>query len=107
MQLQLDGHTKIIFASIMFTGNASNWWNMKVMRHSITKTWSNFTQFVRNSYTPFSNVHRVRDKLRNLVQRSSVSAHLTEFRKLFLTIPNMSDGEMLDKLFWTESFCIT
>ena len=96
-QLLLDEQTKISFASTLLTGNASNWWYMKVMSQAIPQTWNDFTQSVRNEYIPFDHVRRVRDKLRNLVQKTSVSSYLNEFRNLVLTIPDMSDGEKLDK----------
>ena len=46
---------------------------------------------------PFDSVQRSRDKLRRLVQRTSVSSYLSEFRDIVLTIPNMSEGEQVDR----------
>lgn len=96
-QLQLDDQKKISFASTLLSGNASNWWYMQVMSQAIPQTRNNLMQFVRNEYIPFDHVRRVRDKLRNLVQKTSVRVYLNEFRNSVLTIPGMSDGEQIDK----------
>lgn len=39
----------------------------------------------------------MRDKLRTLSQTSTVSKYLSEFGKISLTIPDMSEGEMFHK----------
>ncbi len=41
-------------------------------------------------------MQRSRDRLRRLVQRTSVSTYLSEFRNIILTIPGISEGEQVD-----------
>ena len=96
-QLQLNDQTKMNFASTLLTGTASNWWYMKVMSQAIPQNWEGFKVAVRTEFIPFDHVRRTRDKVRKLVQHSSVAKYLNEFRNLVLTIPDMNDGEKLDK----------
>lgn len=96
-QLQLNEQTKMNFASTLLTGTASNWWYMKVMSQAIPQTWNDFKVSVIAEFVPFDHVRRTRDKLRKLVQNTSVAKYLNEFRNLVLTIPDMNDGEKLDK----------
>lgn len=95
--LQLNDQTKMNFASTLLTGNASNWWYMKVMSQAVPATWNEFMESVRKEFIPFDHVRRTRDKLRKLVQKTSVSSYLNEFRNLVLTITDINEGEKLDK----------
>ena len=49
-------------------------------------------EFVRSGY-----VQRIRDRLRRLKQTGSVSEYLSEFRKIIITLPGVTEGEKLDK----------
>ena len=96
-QLQLNDQTKMNFSSTLLTGTPSNWWFMKVMAQATPQTWDGFKDAVRAEFIPFDHVRRTRDKVRKLVQHTSVAKYLNEFRNLVLTIPDMNDGEKLDK----------
>lgn len=95
--LQLNDQTKISFASTLMKGNAANWWYMKIQFSDIPQSWQEFKEAVRGEFIPLDHVRRSRDKLRKLVQRTSVSAYLNEFRNLVITIPNINEDEKLDK----------
>ena len=56
-----------------------------------------FEEAIFAEFIPFDSVQRSRDKLKKLVQRTSVTSHLTEFRNIVLTIPGMGEGEKVDR----------
>lgn len=93
----IDEPTQISFASSFFTSTAANWWYTIVAANQIPVTWANFENMVKNEFIPFDSVQRTRDKMRKLVQRTSVSAYLSEFRNMALMIADMSEGEKLDR----------
>ena len=93
----LTEETKISFASTFFQGTAAAWWYTLVNSNSIPKTWVEFEEAIIAEFVPFDSVQRSRDKLRKLVQRTSVTSYLTEFRNIVLTIPGMSEGEKVDR----------
>lgn len=95
--LNLDDPTKISFASTFLSGTAAAWWYTLVASNSIPVTWDAFETAIIQEFVPFDSVQRSRDKLRRLVQRTSVSSYLTEFRNIVLTIPDMSEGEKVDR----------
>lgn len=93
----LDEPTKINFAATFFTGNASTWWYNLVHCNNIPVTWDAFKQAVFTEFVPFDSSQRAREKLRNLLQRTSVSVYLTQFRNIILTVPDMTEGEKVDR----------
>ena len=95
--LQLDDQTKISLAATYFSGNAATWWYTVIASNQTPETWEEFEGKLVQEFIPVDSVRRSRDKLRRLVQRYSVSAYLSEFRNLVLTIPNMHEGEMVDR----------
>lgn len=95
--VQIDEPTKVSFASSFLKGTAANWWYTIVTANKVPLTWDEFEAAVRNEFIPFDSTQRSRDKLRKLVQRSSVSSYLSEFRNIALTIPGINEGEMVDR----------
>lgn len=93
----LTQETKISFASTFFAGTAAAWWYTLVNSNSIPTTWEAFEKAIIEEFIPFDSVQRSRDKLRRLVQRTSVTNYLSEFRNIVLTIPGMSEGEKVDR----------
>lgn len=93
----LTQETKISFASTFFQGTAAAWWYTLVNSNIIPTTWEDFEKAIITEFVPFDSVQRSRDKLRRLVQRTSVTHYLTEFRNIVLTIPGMSEGEKVDR----------
>lgn len=95
--LILDEPTKISFAATFFSDTAAAWWYTLVASNSIPDTWEAFENAVRLEFIPFDSVQRSRDKLRRLIQRTSVSSYLSEFRNIVLTIPGMNASEQVDR----------
>lgn len=93
----LTQETKISFASTFFAGTAAAWWYTLVNSSTIPTTWEAFEKAIIDEFIPFDSVQRSRDKLRRLVQRTSVTNYLTEFRNIVLTIPGISEGEKVDR----------
>ena len=95
--LNIDDATKVSFAASFFTGTAAAWWFTRVAGNTIPTNWEAFENAVLQELVPFDSVLRSRDKLRKLVQRTSVSSYLSEFRNILLTIPEMSELEQVDR----------
>ena len=93
----LNDETKISFASTFMTGTAAAWWYTLVVSNTIPKTWAEFQNAIFQEFVPFDSTQRARDKLRKLIQRTSVSEYLTEFRNLTLTITGMNEEEKVDR----------
>ena len=89
--------TKISFASTFFTGTAAFWWYTRVDANTDPKTWNDFEAAVVQEFVPKDSTQRARDKVARLAQKTSVSAYLTEFRNVCLSIPGMSEGEKVDR----------
>ncbi len=60
-------------------------------------TWEEFEGAIWNEFNPFHSVKKSKDKLRRLVQRTSVSEYISEFKNIFLMIPGVNEGEQLDR----------
>ena len=96
-ELNLDDPTKISFAATFLSGTAAAWWYTRVGSNTVPNTWNDFENALLQEFVPFDSVQRSRDKLRRLVQRTSVSVYLSEFRNITLTIPGISEGEQVDR----------
>ncbi len=96
---QVDEATKISFASSFLTGTSANGWYTVVAGSRTPVTREESEGAIWNEFIPFDSVQREREKLRRLVQRTSVSEYLFEFRKIVLMIPGVNEGEQLDRFF--------
>lgn len=96
-ELVLNDGAKIMYATTLFTSTAASWWFMKVAANAVPDSFQEFKNLVRAEFIPADSVRRARDKLRNLHQKYSVAAYLSEFRNVALSIPGISMDEMLDK----------
>ena len=65
--------------------------------NSIPTTWEEFEKALYQEFIPFDSVQRARDRLRKLYQKTSISAYLSEFRNIALTIPGMIEDEQVDR----------
>lgn len=52
-----------------------------------------FVNVVRQKFTSQGRPRRLRDKLRMLVQKSSVSSCVSEFGNIVIVFPNISEGK--------------
>ena len=96
-QQAIDENMKVTVASTLLKGTAANWWFMMVQSVQAPGTWDEFCAAVRNEFIPQDSVRRARDRLRGLVQKTSVAAYLNLFRNIVIAIPGMSEGEKLDR----------
>jgi Retrotransposon gag protein len=83
----LSDETKLTYASSLFTQTAAAWWYRLVQIGQVPGTWEAFIGVLRAEFIPQDHVRRARDKLRKLRQRTFVTAYISEFRNLVLTIP--------------------
>lgn len=95
-QIQLNEQTKMSFASTLLTRTASNRWHIKVMSQAVPQSLDDIKVAVSIELIPFDHVRRRRDKVHKLVQHSSISKCLNEFRILIITVRDRNYGEMLD-----------
>lgn len=93
----LTVETKISFAATFFSGTAAAWWYTLVGAGTVPTTWDDFEKVIIEEFVPFDSTQRSRDRLRRLVQRTSVTSYLAEFRNIVLTIPGMSEGDKVDR----------
>lgn len=96
-QQAIDEIMKVTVASSLLKGTAANWWYMLVQSGQAPGTWEEFCGAVRNEFVPQDSVRRARDRLRGLVQKTSVSTYLSMFRNIVIAIPGMSEDEKLDR----------
>ena len=96
-ELNVDDNMKISFASSLLKKNAASWWYMKYQAGVAPGQWDAFKQAVKDEFIPQDNIRRVRDRLRNLVQKTSVVHYVESFRNLVIEIPTMSEDEKVDK----------
>lgn len=68
-----------------------------MMSNNKPVSWAELEASVVKEFVPFDSVQRSRDKLKRLIQKTSVSTYLSEFRNIVLTIPEINDGEKLDR----------
>lgn len=53
---------------------------------------------VLSEFVPSDQVRRARDRLRRLKKNTSVSKYLSELRNFILTIKDILEGDMLDRV---------
>ena len=95
--LTLNDANKIMFASTFLTGTASVWWFTRVQSNTVPATWAEFKGTISQEFVPADHVRRSREKFRRLKQTSSVSKYLSDFHNIVFTIPDVNEGERLDK----------
>lgn len=93
----IDDNMKVTVASTLLKGTAANWWFTLVQSGQAPGQWEDFVACVRNEFIPQDSVRRARDRLRGLVQKTSVSSYLNIFRNIVIAIPDMNEGEKLDR----------
>lgn len=91
-----DGN-RIIYASPFFTGTAPVWWYTIVQSNEFPTTSEKFEKRLISEFVPSDHVRRARAMLRRLNHTSSVSKYLDKFGNIILTIPDVTDGEKLDR----------
>lgn len=68
-----------------------------VTNNSILTSWDYFNIAVVQGFVPRDHIKRSHDRLRSLRQSTSVSKYLAAFCGLSLPVPNMNEGEKIDR----------
>eukprot|EP00171_Calliarthron_tuberculosum_P008642 IDg8642t1 len=92
-----NGADRVMIASTFLTETAAIWWYTRVQGGLLPSTWEDFCLALKNEFVPAGHVRQARDKLRRLKQSRSVSRYLSSFRNVILTIPDITEGEKMDK----------
>ena len=85
------------YASTLLQGQAAIWWYTVVQRNAIPTTWPELKGAVIKEFIPFDSTMSARESLDRLYQTSTVEQYINEFRNLCLTIPDLSQGDMLHR----------
>lgn len=67
----------------------------EIHESSYSAAMGSFQTCYKNQVFPFDTVRRTRDRLCKLVQHSSITKYMNEFRISVLSIPDMNYGEKL------------
>jgi hypothetical protein len=93
---------RVTYAASFLRGPALTWWQTRreqvaTGHEALIQTWEDFSTSIKEAFKPINATKAARDKLAKLRQRTSVQDYITEFRNLTLLIPDMSDGDKLDR----------
>lgn len=92
---------KVKFAAAFLRDNAATWWRMQV-QHTDARgmellTWEQFEQALQRQFERPNAKKVLRDRLFNLRQQRSVFEYVAKLREVTVQIPDLSEGEVLDK----------
>ena len=87
---------RVPYAATLLRSNALTWWQGLSPTARPTE-WENFKDDIIKYHQPISSVTVARDKIAQLVQRTSVANYVKDFKDLALNIPNFSEDERLDR----------
>lgn len=59
------------------------------------QTWTDLKYAVKKEFVAIDHVRRALDKLQKLVQATIVPKHLSDFRNIYITLPDIHKGEQL------------
>lgn len=93
---------KILFATSMLEGIAKIWWRFLLGQaeqnhEAAISTWSEFSRNLQERFQIVNSIQNARDKLANLKQIGSVRGYIAQFQNLVMQIPDINEGEQLDK----------
>jgi hypothetical protein len=92
---------KVLVAGLVLKGQAATWWRDLSTRPAATRpqTWQEFKDALTVMFMPVDRAKVARDKLRNAHQRErdSLISYTTYMRSLFLSIPDIAEGEKVDR----------
>lgn len=96
----IHGNADRISETVTFLrGAALTWWRSIKQgdpAHRPT-TWDEFKERIQAAFKTINSTRTARDKMARLKQTTSVRNYSTEFRNLSLDIPDMSEGDKLDR----------
>ena len=73
-------------------GTAASWWAAKRVAREIPLTWAAVETMFNAEFLPQNYVNRLRTRLYNLRQNTSVAAYSATFRQIILNLPAMDQG---------------
>lgn len=87
------------YAATLLESHAGTWW--RTVRNDATPitTWAHFKEELLHNFKHQDPVKAARTKLHYLRQRTSVSTYFSEFNRLVLQIPGISEDEQVDRFF--------
>lgn len=93
---------KIVYAASLLRGHAQKWWQYRKIgakdnSEVMPSTWQQLREELESTYKPINDARLARDKLATLRQTGSVQALIYAFRTLCLRIPDMNEGEKMDR----------
>lgn len=93
------GQDQLLYALSLLRGDAQLWYSQKKIYEAeeLPQNWDDFKVLLRKEFVPINSVIQARDKLASLVQGGSVTNYINEFRRLKLQIPDLSQGDALDR----------
>jgi hypothetical protein len=92
---------KVLVAGLALKGQAATWWRDMDQRPADQQpqTWQAFKDALTSMFMPVGRADIARDRLANVRQREkdSLGAYVQYMRQLFLAIPDIAEGEKLDR----------
>ncbi|KAG2196840.1 hypothetical protein INT46_005467 [Mucor plumbeus] len=90
---------KLLYALSLLRKNAQLWYTQisTFDKNHTPQDWDELKTSLRAEFIPVDAVTKARDNMANLVQTSTVSKYINEFRRLLLQIPDMTEGVAQDK----------
>ena len=85
------------YAATLLQGQAAIWWYTVVQRNAVPTTWPELREAIIKEFIPFDSTISARESLDRLYQTSTVEDYINQFRNLCLTIPDLSQGDMLHR----------
>lgn len=93
----LPDNVKIFYASSFFVGTASSWWYIQVAGNPMPEMYQEFEELMRAELITSDNVRRNKDKVKRMRKKGYVAGFVTEFRNVMMKIPDMIQGEKIDR----------
>ena len=93
------GQQQLLYATFLLRGDAQLWYSHlnTYGAEQLPQDWEEFKALLRREFVPINAVIQARDQLAVLVQKSSVAEYINTFRRLKLQIPDLSNGDALDR----------
>ena len=86
---------RVALVPFYLSGSAATWWAARRAADEIPLTWNGITDIFKEEFLSKNYVNRLRTKLYNLKQTTSVAAYSIAFRQLLLNLPAMADDLVL------------
>ncbi len=90
---------QLLYARSLLRGDAQLWYSQMQVYEAgqLPQDWEDLKVLLRREFIPINSVIQARDRLAALIQRGPVSEYINEFRRLKLQIPDLSQGDALDR----------